>query len=137
MNKALRLSSIVLSIMRLMQSIPAVGSAAAELLRLRLQLFAEELQFERVRFIQCLVLCIFGATMLGVGVLAFTAVVIFSAAEENRFFALCVATGIHLSLGVICIGIGLHNSCNGRDPFKSSTDAFKADGKEIASMFKK
>ncbi|MCC5807260.1 MAG: phage holin family protein [Opitutales bacterium] len=123
--------------MNTMRSLSLVGRAIARLIEMRVCLFAAEFQLERMRFIRCLVLSILGATLLGTAVLAATALLVMSVAEENRITALGVVAGLLFGAAALCIGVSLHYVFGGRAPFKASTDAIKEDGECLISLIKK
>lgn len=105
----------------------------ARSLETRLRLFAAELEFERLRFVRLVCLCVVGAAALGTAVVTATALVVIAVGEAHRSTVLLLATAFLVAVGVSCLVLALRLG-NGRTPFQSSTDALKEDCECLASM---
>ena len=122
--------------MKLLRSLSLAGSALARSFETRLRLFAVELEYERLRIVRWMTLCVVGSAALGTGLITGTALVVYSVGVEHRVVVLIIATAVLLLAGIGCIGFALYLGIGGRTPFESSTRVLKEDCACLASLNK-
>lgn len=122
--------------MKLLRSLSLVGSALARSFETRLQLFVAELEYERLRILRWMTMCVVGSAALGTGLITGTALIVYSVGVEHRVLVLIIATTTLLLTGVGCIATALHLGIGGRAPFEASTNALKEDSECLASLNK-
>lgn len=122
--------------MKLLHSLTLVGGALARSIETRLRLFSAELEYERLRVVRWMTLCVVGSAALGTGLITCTALIVYSAGVEHRVLVLIIATVTLLLIGTGCIGFALHLGIGGRAPFEASTKALKEDCECLASLNK-
>lgn len=122
--------------MKLLRSLTLVGNALARSFETRLRLFAAELEYERLRVVRWMTLCVIGSAALGTGMITATALIVYSVGVEHRVLVLLVATATLLLTGIGCIAFALYLGIGGRTPFEASTQALKEDFECMASLSK-
>ena len=122
--------------MKLLRSLSLASGALARSLESRLHLFAAELEFERLRIVRWMTLCVIGSAALGTGLITGTALIVYSVGVEHRIIILIIATASLLLVGIGCIAYALHLAIGGRAPFQASANVFKEDCQCLASLNK-
>lgn len=122
--------------MKLLRSLSLAGNALARSFETRLRLFAAELEYERLRIVRWITLCVVGSAALGTGLITGTALIVFSVGVEHRVLVLLIATATLLLGGIGCIAFALYLAVGGRAPFEASTNVLKEDCECLASLSK-
>ena len=122
--------------MKLLRSLSLAGGAFARSFETRLRLFVAELEYERLRAVRWMTLCVVGSAALGTGLITGTALIVYSVGVEHRVLVLVVATATLLLTGIGCIVFALHLGAGGRTPFEASTNVLKEDCECLASLNK-
>ncbi|MFO7724850.1 MAG: phage holin family protein [Oceanipulchritudo sp.] len=122
--------------MNLLRSLSLVGGTLGRSIETRLRLFTSELEYERLRIVRWMTLCVIGSAALGTGLITSTALIVYSVGVEHRVLVLIIATATLLLAGIGCIAFALHMAIGGRAPFESSTNALKEDCECLASLSK-
>jgi uncharacterized membrane protein YqjE len=122
--------------MKLLRSLSLVGGALARSFETRLRLFAAELEYERLRIVRWMTLCVVGSAALGTGLITGTALIVYSVGVEHRVVVLIAATATLLLAGIGCIAFALYLGIGGRTPFEATTTALKEDCECLASLNK-
>lgn len=122
--------------MKLLRSLSLAGGALARSFETRLRLFSAELEYERLRIIRSIILCIVGSAALGTGLITSTALIVYSVGEEHRVVVLILATAFLLFVGVGSIAFAVYLGIGGRAPFEASTNVLKEDFECLASLNK-
>lgn len=122
--------------MKLLRSLSLAGNALARSFETRLRLFAAELEYERLRIVRWMTLCVIGSAALGTGLITGTALIVYSVGVEHRVVVLIVSTVTLLLTGIGCLAIALYLGIGGRAPFEASTNILKEDCECLASLSK-
>ena len=85
----------------LMGSVKRLASTLASIVSTRLELLANELQEERLRLTQMLLLCALALFCFGLGVLLLTALIVALFWDDHRFAVLGALTVLYFALGAI------------------------------------
>lgn len=110
----------------LLASLRQVTATALEMVQIRLELLGTELEFEKRRLFDGILIAAAAMVFFGVGLLSLCGFIIVLFWEDHRLLALA-------SMTVICLGMGLVLIVQSRKRLKTPMGIFYASAAELAS----